>query len=103
MKTIAIIPNTKKDIGLELTQKIVSILADTGAEVILSDEFSSSVSGVSYFSKDTLFDKADVAVTVGGDGTILGIAQELAVHNLSVIGVNLGRMGFMALYVCFYS
>lgn len=96
MKTIAIVPNTKKDIGLSLTKRIVSILAGTGTEIVLSDEFSGDVPSASFVDRACLFDKADVVVTVGGDGTILGIAQELASHNLSVIGVNLGRVGFMA-------
>jgi NAD+ kinase len=37
----------------------------------------------------------DVAVVVGGDGTMLGIARELARHNLPLVGINQGRLGFI--------
>jgi NAD+ kinase len=38
---------------------------------------------------------ADVAIVVGGDGTVLGIARQLAPFNVPLIGVNQGRLGFM--------
>jgi NAD+ kinase len=37
----------------------------------------------------------DVVVVVGGDGTMLGIARELARHNLPLVGINQGRLGFI--------
>jgi NAD+ kinase len=37
----------------------------------------------------------DMAVVVGGDGTMLGIARELAPHNLPLVGINQGRLGFI--------
>lgn len=38
---------------------------------------------------------ADVVIVVGGDGTMLGIARQLAPYNVPLIGVNQGRLGFM--------
>ena len=38
---------------------------------------------------------ADVAIVLGGDGTMLGIARQLAPFNVPLIGVNQGRLGFM--------
>jgi NAD+ kinase len=37
----------------------------------------------------------DLAVVVGGDGTMLGIAREVARHNLPLVGINQGRLGFI--------
>lgn len=39
--------------------------------------------------------EADVAIVIGGDGTMLGIARQLAPFNVPLIGVNQGRLGFM--------
>ena len=40
-------------------------------------------------------EQCDLAVVVGGDGTMLGIARELARHNLPLVGINQGRLGFI--------
>ena len=37
----------------------------------------------------------DIAVVVGGDGTMLGIARQLAQHGTPLIGINQGRLGFI--------
>lgn len=39
--------------------------------------------------------QASAAIVVGGDGTMLGIARELAPYNVPLIGINQGRLGFM--------
>jgi len=38
---------------------------------------------------------ADLAVVVGGDGSMLAAARELVRHKVPLVGVNLGRVGFM--------
>jgi NAD+ kinase len=39
--------------------------------------------------------KADLAIVIGGDGTMLGAARELVRHHVPLVGINLGRLGFM--------
>ena len=42
-----------------------------------------------------LVQKADLAIVLGGDGTMLGIARELSAHAIPLIGINFGRLGFI--------
>ncbi len=43
----------------------------------------------------TIGQKADVAIVLGGDGTMLGIARELSAFDVPMIGINFGRLGFI--------
>lgn len=45
---------------------------------------------------DNVLKKTDFAVVFGGDGTILSAAKDLSEINIPVIGVNVGRLGFLA-------
>ncbi len=38
----------------------------------------------------------DLAIVIGGDGTILRVSRHIALHQVPIIGVNLGRVGFLA-------
>ena len=40
--------------------------------------------------------QVDVAIIVGGDGTMLGVARSLVDSQIPLIGVNIGRFGFLA-------
>ena len=44
--------------------------------------------------KDIL-DKTSVVITVGGDGTILRVAKSVMKQSIPILGINLGRVGFM--------
>lgn len=43
-----------------------------------------------------MFKGQDLCVVVGGDGTLLGVVEGATEHGVPVLGVNLGRLGFMA-------
>ena len=44
---------------------------------------------------DEIGQKCDLAITVGGDGTLLHSARSLVNHDIALLGVNLGRLGFL--------
>lgn len=83
----AVITNKDRDCDLSVTEKIVSYLSSLGAECAVC----SSPENLSRIIHD-----CKAVVTVGGDGTILGIAQISAEHDCPVVGVNKGSLGYLA-------
>ena len=49
-----------------------------------------------YYSEEDLYKICDLFIVLGGDGTMLKIAPKAAGHNIPVIGINLGRIGYMS-------
>lgn len=44
---------------------------------------------------DALASQCDLAIVVGGDGTLLSAVRTLAQHDIPILGINLGRLGFL--------
>ena len=76
---------------------IAHFLLDQGCEVAL--EFDTALNtGLSPYPSLTLDQigrSCDLALVVGGDGTMLGVARQMAKFGVPVIGINQGRLGFM--------
>jgi NAD+ kinase len=66
----------------------VSLEADTAQHTGLAGEY-----GV--MTRNELGKHCDLALVVGGDGTMLGIARELARYHVPLVGINQGRLGFI--------
>ena len=57
------------------------------------DVWVSDVDEIDSYTKS--FAKTDVLITLGGDGTILRVARSTIGHDIPILGINLGRVGFM--------
>mgnify|MGYP000618475445 CR=1 FL=1 len=78
-------------------EDIAHFMVGQGLEVSFERD-TANATGVVDFETLTLAEmgqRCDLAVVVGGDGTMLGIARELARHNLPLVGINQGRLGFI--------
>jgi NAD+ kinase len=78
-------------------EEIAHFLVDRGLEVSLEREtaIATGVSDFDALAPAEMAQRCDLAVVVGGDGTMLGIARELSRYNLPLVGINQGRLGFI--------
>jgi len=78
-------------------EEIAHFLVGQGLEVSFERE-TAHATGVTDFdalAPEQMGRRCDIAVVVGGDGTMLGIARELARFQVPLVGINQGRLGFI--------
>ncbi|MFA7228280.1 MAG: NAD(+)/NADH kinase, partial [Melioribacteraceae bacterium] len=98
--TIGIIPNIAKSEILVIVNKIIGQLRQNGFDYILSDSLlihKNEFNGQTKFlSHADLSSACDMVVSIGGDGTMLNTAYEVRHSSTPIIGVNFGKLGFLA-------
>ena len=73
---------------------VKALLTDFGAQVLLGDTTAAEISGERILNTDQ-YRQLDFAIIVGGDGTLLHAARSLAPFKVPIVGINLGRLGFL--------
>ena len=92
---IALIVNKEKARAVQTAENVVHELAPHGAELCTCEDC--PVTGTTVMTTaEELIRACDIAVTVGGDGTIIHHAKYAAVYQKPLLGINLGRVGFVA-------
>jgi len=93
----ALVGKYQADGILPVLEDIAQFLVRLGLEVSFEQRTAQSTGVTDYgsLSADRIGAECDLAIVVGGDGTMLGIARELAKHNLPLVGINQGRLGFI--------
>ncbi len=78
-------------------EDIAHFLHDQGCEVVFELETARNlgISGYAMLDVPAIGAQCDLGLVVGGDGTMLGIGRQLASHNIPLIGINQGRLGFI--------
>ena len=91
-----------------IIKDIVKTISDTlnGANIFLDEELANTLKHpVVCEEKNLQFDvvtlnmmknSIDLAIVIGGDGTLLGVARQLAINGVHILGINHGRLGFTA-------
>lgn len=95
MKNIAVIPNITKDQAYQYTRQLVDIFLPH-ANIFMSSEHASLGGDIRFVDYVNLFDNIDVAIALGGDGTLLSVAADVSRLNIPIMGVNIGHLGFLA-------
>lgn len=77
--------------------EIAHYLMDQGCEVVVQSDTAANTGLSGYTTLDVagIGAHCDLALVVGGDGTMLGIGRQLARYQVPLIGINSGRLGFI--------
>ena len=96
MKKIALCLKGDTEVGVKCAKETVSILREYGCTMYINKVYKELIGDfkeVEYRDIGSLFDDAECVIVFGGDGTIMHTAHET---NLPILGINLGRIGYMA-------
>lgn len=97
LRYIGVVSNLYKDSDLQTTGHIVKWLNEHGFIPYMTQEDAVKIKEqVIGIEKTQLYETCDALIVVGGDGTILGQAEAASQRELPIVGVNLGRLGFLA-------
>lgn len=96
--TVYISPNPGKAMAYGISQRAAQILLTHGAQVLMQDGLQAEcmTMGVEYLAQKECLERTDVILTIGGDGTILHEANLSLEYRKPILGINLGRCGFLA-------
>lgn len=84
--------------GLDVPlERLAAFLAERGHQIVVEEETAAQVPGLrcAVAPSERIGASADLAIVVGGDGTMLAIARRLAALDVPLIGINQGRLGFL--------
>ena len=99
MKNILICTNIDRDSDMEFTLHILSLLREKGAEAKAYLPFGEAPADFPAEclceDPETAIQSADLLLCLGGDGTMLHNSKLAARHNVPMLGINLGHMGFI--------
>ncbi len=94
---VALVGKYQADGMQERLKDLASLLAEQGCEVFVESATASHLGLTAYPVKkvEEFSDAIDLAVVLGGDGTMLGIGRQLAGSKVPLVGINMGRLGYM--------
>lgn len=94
MKRIGLMVHGKRKDAVACAAKATLFLQGAGIAVQAEDDAAACLEGVTPFSHAE--EKPDAILSLGGDGTLLRGAQAAVKWDVPLLGVNLGRVGFLA-------
>lgn len=95
IKKIGIVTNPLRDADFSKTAKMVELLERNGLTAVLPKDFARSAPEGVYTADAEMMAGVDMILTLGGDGTILSVAEQAAKANKPAMGINIGHLGYL--------
>lgn len=96
MKSIGLVPNLDKQRAVRVAKWLVSWLGSQNVEICLEQQAADAVGWPDKgFSFEEMVQRAEILVVLGGDGTLLNAARNVATCGIPLFGINLGNLGFL--------
>lgn len=96
--TIGVITKPQAESVRQTLQSLFEFLKNKNCQVILDDQIPDTLNDCSFTkaSRKEIGQQCDLVIVVGGDGTILNAVRSLSHAHVPLLGINVGRLGFLA-------
>lgn len=95
MKKIGVIVNTKRPRAEGILSELRRLAEGHGFKLFAENEEMASVLGAEHLPIESFAKKVDLALAMGGDGTVLYTTRALHGSKIPIMGINLGSLGFL--------
>ena len=95
MKNALFIVNSKKDINFNISKDVIKFLHSKNIRIIVEDNALANEFNLELISEG-LIPLIDLAIILGGDGTILTYLRKYGEYEIPVFSINMGRVGALA-------
>ncbi len=98
MNSIALIPNTHKNLWEESTKKLAKKILSSGKNVLIDKELKKNmkeIQGITFMEFDSLINNSSMLISLGGDGTLINLAKIAAPKDIPILGINTGNLGYL--------
>ena len=99
IKNIALIPNLTRKGAYHTSFDVIEILQRDGMSINMTEDLKDNYKnfGITFFKDtDSLISASDMVLTIGGDGTIMHAARHASPLKKPLLGINMGRLGYVA-------
>jgi NAD+ kinase len=94
IKSVGLVVKRDRPEAILIARSLTRFLRAKGKAALADKEIAKTL-GAQPVEHHHLGDDADLIVVLGGDGTLLGVARQVASRNIPILGVNLGGLGFL--------
>lgn len=102
MKNIALITNYNITEKLSAADAVAEAIGDRAERILVPENYKERIfrarmhrSIYTYLPMAQIYDQADLAIVIGGDGSMLECTRLAAPAGVAVLGINMGRVGYM--------
>ena len=94
--SIGLVVRSDMQSRIDSIRQVMDVLSNYSEVLVHCLDFDQPLDGVEMVSLADLVEKADLVISLGGDGTLLTAARALIDKDTPLLGINLGRLGFLA-------
>jgi len=95
-KKIGVFCKPKAPSATDILGRLIPWLRKQNCHIFLDTGTAAIINETSSYEKREISQQADLLIVLGGDGTLLSIARAAHPHNIPILAVNLGSLGFLA-------